>query len=55
MVDWDMYDDYLVYCHADGPSIQGARMLVDAGFPTVYRLVGNYGAWVGAGYATEMN
>jgi len=41
---------YLVYCHSDGPSISGAQKLVDAGFKNVYRLVGNYSAWVDAGY-----
>jgi len=41
---------YLVYCHGDEPSIAGAQKLVDAGFPHVYRLAGNYAAWVNAGY-----
>ena len=45
---------YLVYCHADAPSILGAQKLVDAGFENVYRLEGNCSAWVGAGYAVEM-
>lgn len=44
---------YLVYCHGDGPSIQGAQKLVDAGFKYVYRLQGNYSAWVAAGYPVE--
>jgi rhodanese-related sulfurtransferase len=44
---------YLVYCHAEGPSRQGAQKLVDAGFAYVYRLEGDYGAWVAAGYPTE--
>lgn len=44
---------YLVYCHAEGPSRQGAQKLVDAGFAYVYRLEGDYGAWVAAGYTTE--
>jgi rhodanese-related sulfurtransferase len=44
---------YLVYCHAEGPSRQGAQKLVDAGFVYVYRLEGDYGAWVAAGYPTE--
>ena len=44
---------YLVYCHADGPSISGSQKLVDAGFMKVYRLVGNYKAWVDAGYPIE--
>jgi rhodanese-related sulfurtransferase len=44
---------YLVYCHAEGPSRQGAQKLVDAGFTYVYRLEGDYGAWVAAGYPTE--
>jgi len=45
---------YLVYCHADGPAIAGAETLVDAGFGMVYRLQGNYSAWVDAGYPVEM-
>jgi rhodanese-related sulfurtransferase len=27
--------------------------LVNAGFEHVYRLIGNYGAWVAAGYEVE--
>ena len=44
---------YLVYCHGDAPSIAGSQKLVDAGFKKVYRLVGNYSAWVDAGYPVE--
>ena len=44
---------YLVYCHKEGPSIQGTKKLVKAGFKHVYRLKGNYKAWVGAGYPVE--
>lgn len=44
---------YLVYCHVDSASISGAQALVDAGFTTVYRLQGNYAAWVDAGYPVE--
>lgn len=44
---------YLVYCHVDPASIGGARKLVDAGFKNVYRLEGNYAAWVEAGYEIE--
>ncbi len=36
---------YLVYCHADGPSIAGAKALAAAGFTNVYRLEGNFSAW----------
>lgn len=49
----DKTETYLVYCHADGPSIAGAQLMEDAGFTKVYRLEGNYGAWTGAGYPTE--
>ena len=52
--DLDEQATYLVYCHADGPSIAGAETLVDAGFDKVYRLAGNYAAWVDAGYPVEM-
>jgi rhodanese-related sulfurtransferase len=44
---------YLVYCHVDRVAIQGAQKLVDAGFTKVYRLAGNYKAWVDAGYPIE--
>ena len=44
---------YLVYCHVDSASIPGAQMLVDAGIKDVYRLKGNYSAWVNAGYEIE--
>ncbi|MCK5768626.1 MAG: rhodanese-like domain-containing protein [Candidatus Atribacteria bacterium] len=44
---------YLVYCHADGPSISGSQKLVDAGFMKVYRVIGNYKAWTDAGYPVE--
>jgi rhodanese-related sulfurtransferase len=50
----DAMGTYLVYCHGDGPSMAGAQALVDAGFEHVYRLAGNYGAWVDAGYDIEM-
>ena len=44
---------YLVYCHVDSVAIQGAQKLIDAGFRNVYRLQGNYRAWVDAGYPVE--
>lgn len=44
---------YLVYCHTDSVAIAGAQALVDARFETVYRLQGNYAAWVEAGYPIE--
>ena len=44
---------YLVYCHSDSASIQAAQQMIDAGFKTVYRLEGNYRAWVNAGYDVE--
>lgn len=44
---------YLVYCHVDSVAIEGAQKLVDAGFTKVYRLEGNYEAWVDAGYPIE--
>ena len=44
---------YLVYCHVDSVAIAGAQKLIDAGFENVYRLEGNYGAWVDAGYLVE--
>jgi adenylyltransferase/sulfurtransferase len=44
---------YLVYCHIDSVARQGAQRLIDAGFENVYRLEGNYSAWVDAGYPVE--
>lgn len=44
---------YLVYCHAESASRQGAQKLVDAGFTNVYRLEGEYQAWIDAGYPIE--
>ena len=49
----DMSKEYLVYCHVDSAAISGAQKLVDAGFSPVYRLEGNYKAWVDAGYPIE--
>ena len=49
----DMNVPYLVYCHSDSASISGARKLIEAGFETVYRLEGNFGAWLNAGYPVE--
>lgn len=51
---WDPDAMYLIYCHGDVPSMQAAQMLIDAGFYNVYRLEGNYGAWVNAGYDIEV-
>ncbi len=45
---------YLVYCHSESASRAGAQALVDAGFDNVYRLAGEYDAWVAAGYPVEM-
>ncbi len=49
----DKNKEYLVYCHVDSASISGAQKLIDAGFSIVYRLEGNYQAWVDAGYPIE--
>ena len=49
----DQTKSYLVYCHSDGPAMAGAQLMEDAGFENVYRLEGNYGAWVDAGFAVE--
>jgi len=50
----DKNKEYLVYCHIDSASISGAQRLIDAGFTTVYRLEGNYQAWIDAGYPIEI-
>lgn len=44
---------YLVYCTMQAGSVQGAQELIDAGFENVYRLNGNFQAWVDAGYPVE--
>ena len=49
----DKNGTYLVYCHTDPPSTASAQAMVDAGIETVYRLEGNYRAWVEAGYPIE--
>ncbi|MDP3386671.1 MAG: rhodanese-like domain-containing protein [Eubacteriales bacterium] len=49
----DKTKTYLVYCHVDSVSIAGASKLIEAGFENVYRLEGNYSAWVEAGYPVE--
>ena len=49
----DKDKDYLVYCHVDSVAIAGAEKLAQAGFDPVYRLEGNYPAWVAAGYPIE--
>ena len=49
----DKNKEYLIYCHVDSVAIQGAQKLIDAGFTKVYRLEGNYKAWVDAGYPIE--
>jgi len=49
----DKNKTYLVYCHGDAPAIAGAKKLAEAGFKKVYRLKGNYGAWVASGYPVE--
>jgi rhodanese-related sulfurtransferase len=49
----DKNKEYLVYCHVDSVSILGAQKLIDAGLMKVYRLEGNYRAWVDQGYPVE--
>ena len=44
---------YLIYCHVASASKLGAQKLIDAGFENVYRLDGDYNAWVNAGYEIE--
>ncbi len=46
----DKDKNYLVYCHTDEASMLGAGKLVAAGFDPVYRLHGNFGGWVEAGF-----
>ena len=38
---------------SDSPAMAGAQLMEDAGFKKVFRLEGNFGAWVDAGYDVE--
>ena len=49
----DKTKSYLVYCHSNPPAMAGAQLMEDAGFENVYRLEGNFSAWVDAGYDVE--
>ena len=49
----DMKGKYLIYCHSGSASITAAQKMIDAGFKTVYRLEGNFRAWINAGYEVE--
>ena len=49
----DKTKSYLVYCHSDSPAMAGAQLMEDAGFKKVFRLEGNFAAWVDAGYDVE--
>lgn len=51
--DLDPDGTYLVYCHTDSASMAGAEKLIDTGFTDVYRLEGNFAAWVSEGYEIE--
>lgn len=45
---------YVIYCHNDVASMQGAQRFVDAGFGSVHRLEGNFSAWLQAGYSEQL-
>jgi len=53
LTDFDKADSYLVYGHDDGESVEAAELFIDAGFARVYRLEGDIGAWIDAGYPLE--
>jgi len=49
----DKSKEHLVYCNFDSSAaIAGAQKLAEAGFETIYRLEGNLGGWVSAGFET---
>jgi rhodanese-related sulfurtransferase len=50
---WDKNSTYIVYSHWTGAPLTGAALLKEAGFPNVYALKGNFGAWVDSGYPVE--
>ena len=45
---------YLMYARSDEESIAGAQEMVALGLEKVYRLTGNFQAWIDAGYAVEV-
>lgn len=49
----DKNKTYVVYCHSDSPAILASEKLIEAGMDKVYRITGNYQAWVDAGYPIE--
>lgn len=44
---------YLVYCHITSAAVEGAQILVDAGYQDVYLLQGNYKGWLDRDYPVE--
>lgn len=48
----DKNNEYLIYGHEERFTIAGAQKLANAGFKKVFRLQGDYNAWVSAGYET---
>lgn len=52
--DFDSEATYLIYCHTDAPAQGAAEALDEAGFESVFRLRGNYAAWVDAGFETSV-
>lgn len=48
----DKNNEYLIYGHEERFTIAGAQKLANAGFKNVFRLQGDYKAWVSAGYET---
>ena len=52
MENLDKNNEYLIYSHEERFTIAGAQKLANAGFKNVFRLQGDYNAWVSAGYET---
>lgn len=50
---FDKSKTYLVYCHGFGIPMRSYCRLKESGIKNVYTLLGNYGAWVDAGYPVE--
>ena len=50
---FDKDKTYLVYCHGFGTPADSYCKLKEAGIKNVHTLLGNYGAWVDAGYPVE--
>lgn len=52
---WDRENHYLIYGRTDDHSMAAADQMAAAGFRSVYRLAGNFAAWLEAGMPINHN